>query len=60
MSKTDRADERLKDHARKMRSLLDELDRLDVSPAPASDPFRLPYTTASDLRHSDFKLTFPA
>jgi hypothetical protein len=61
MNDNDRAAERLKDHARKMRTFWDDLDKLD-EPAPdaASDPFQLPYTTVPTPEHEDFKLTFPA
>lgn len=59
MSDNDRADERLKDHARKMRPLWEELDKLDVSFDSSNDPFKLPYTSTPDLPQRDFKLTFP-
>lgn len=69
MSDITKADERLKEHARKMRSFLDELDRIDLdeldridgaAPDGAADNFRLPYATIPQLPKRDFKLTFPA
>lgn len=61
MSDIDRADERLRDHARKMGPFWDELEKLGEStPDAANDPFRLPYTSEPDLPQRDFKLTFPA
>lgn len=61
MTDRDRADERLKDHARQMQPFWEGLDSLGVTtPDAASDPFQLPYTSTPDMPHSDFKLTFPA
>lgn len=61
MSDQDLMAGRLKEQARKMRSLFDELDRLDVSaPENGSDAFKLPYTTGPKKRMEGFKLTFPA
>lgn len=51
--------ERLKEQARKIRSFLEELDRLDT-PDVGGDAFRLPYATAPKKRSEGFKLTFPA
>jgi hypothetical protein len=56
----DRIDERLKDHARRMRPFWDELEKIGAAPDAASDPFRLPYTSEPDQPQRDFKLTFPA
>jgi len=61
MNDNDRAAKRLEDHARKMRTFWDDLDKLDgPPPEPGSDPFQLPYTTVPNLDHREFKLTFPA
>lgn len=52
--------ERLKEQARKMRSFLEQLDRLDTGAAENGDAFRLPYATPPKGRPEGFKLTFPA
>jgi len=61
MSKEDLMPERLKDQARKLRSFLDEIERLDAAtPDNGADAFRLPYATGPNKRSEGFKLTFPA
>lgn len=61
MTDQSRTPDRLKEHARKMRSFLDELDVIDsVTSDSGNDPFRLPYATKPKIPSRKFKLTLHA
>lgn len=62
MSKKSKAlPDRIEEHARKLRPILDTFDRLDsIVPDNGPGQFKMPYTTRPSVPSREWKLTFDA